>query len=349
MKDKKKRILVDIGHPAHVHLFRNAINEWRSRGHSVVITIRDKDITARLLDAYGFSYSIASKARNGFIGLAFEMVEHDIGVLKAAIKNRSKILIGTSVAITHVAPLIGAKSILFSEDDASVAKTFVRLSYPFASKIVTPTTLGENHGRKHIQYEGYQKLAYLNPKYFTPDPTIKEKLGIRHDEPYFLMRFVTLKAAHDVGEFGMDVDLQRELVTFLEKFGKVFITSERKLADDLEKYRFNLNPSEIHHALNYAKIFIGDSQSMAVEASILGVPSVRINSFADRCSILQELQKKYELSYAFFPSQRNEIFILLKNWLENDQLGEDWNKKRAKLLEDKIDVTEWMVEFVENL
>lgn len=349
MQAEKKRILVDIGHPAHVHLFRNAINEWRSRGHSVVITIRDKDITARLLDAYGFSYSIASKARNGFIGLAFELLEHDFGVLKAAIKHHSKILIGTSVAITHVAPLIGAKSILFSEDDASVAKTFVRLSYPFASRIVTPTTLGEDHGRKHVQYEGYQKLAYLNPKYFTPDPAIKEKLGVGQDEQYFLMRFVTLKAAHDIGEFGMDIELQRCLVSFLENYGKVFITSERQLADDLEKYRFNLDPSEIHHALNYAKIFIGDSQSMAVEASILGVPSVRINSFADRCSILQELQNKYELSYAFFPSQRNEIFKLLQNWLNNDRLDEEWNNKRAKLLEDKIDVTEWMVEFIEKL
>jgi uncharacterized protein len=349
MQAEKKRILVDIGHPAHVHLFRNAINEWRSRGHSVVITIRDKDITARLLDAYGFSYSIASKARNGFIGLAFELLEHDFGVLKAAIKHHSKILIGTSVAITHVAPLIGAKSILFSEDDASVAKTFVRLSYPFASRIVTPTTLGEDHGRKHVQYEGYQKLAYLNPKYFTPDPAIKEKLGVGQDEQYFLMRFVTLKAAHDIGEFGMDIELQRSLVSFLENYGKVFITSERQLADDLEKYRFNLDPSEIHHALNYAKFFIGDSQSMAVEASILGVPSVRINSFADRCSILQELQNKYELSYAFFPSQRNEIFELLQNWLNNDRLDEEWNNKRAKLLEDKIDVTEWMVDFIEKL
>jgi len=197
------RILVDIGHPAHVHLFKNAIEIWQSRGHDIAITTRNKDVAVDLLDSYGFSYDIVSKARKGTLGLALELFEHDFGVLKAAIRHQSKILIGTSVAIAHIAPLVGAKSVVFNEDDASVAKSFVRLAYPLAHKIVTPTTLNENHGKKHVTYEGYQKLAYLHPNYFTPDPTILAKLGLVDNEQFFLLRFVSQKAAHDHGEFGM--------------------------------------------------------------------------------------------------------------------------------------------------
>ena len=343
------RLLIDIGHPAHVHFFRNAIRMWQSRGHSVVLTIRDKDITSNLLDSFGFTYTIASKARKGVLGLGLELAEHNLCVLKTAIKHKSQILMGTSVAVAHVAPLIRAKSVVFSEDDESVAKTFVRLSYPFASYIVTPITLQEDHGSKHIQYEGYQKLAYLHPKYFEPDPTIKQKLGTEDDEPFFILRFVDLAAAHDIGEIGIDQAFQSRLVNYLENHGKVFITSERKISPDLEKNRLTLSPKEIHHAMYYAKVFIGDSQSMALEAAILGTPSLRINSFADRCSILQEIQHKYHLSYAFFPNQEEAIFNLLESWLNEKDLSQIWQKRRQRMLEDKIDVTAWMVELIESL
>ena len=36
------KLLVDMGHPAHVHFFRHAIRELESRGHEVRITARDK-------------------------------------------------------------------------------------------------------------------------------------------------------------------------------------------------------------------------------------------------------------------------------------------------------------------
>lgn len=345
----QKRILIDIGHPAHIHLFRNAMKIWQSHGHSVVVTTRDKDVTLDLLEAYGLPYHVVSKARKGTLGLAIEMLEHDLGVLRAAIQHRSRFLIGTSVSITHVAPLIGAKSIVFNEDDASVAKSFVRLSYPFGHLIVTPKVLKEDHGKKHITYEGYQKLAYLHPNQFSPDPSIKEKLGLMPEERYFLLRFVSHRAAHDVGEYGMGRDLRLRMIDFLNQYGRVFITSESDLPEEISSYQIRINPAEIHHVLAFASVFIGDSQSMAVEAALLGTPSLRINSFADRCSVLQELHNKYKLCYSLFPSEEEQIFSLLKQWLGDENLRATWHQKRQKMLAEKIDVTPWMVDLIENL
>jgi predicted glycosyltransferase len=105
----------------------------------------------------------------------------------------------------------------------------------------------------------------------------------------------------------------------------------------------------MHHVLAFADVFIGDSQSMTVEAAVLGVPSIRINSFADRCSILQDLQNEYQLTFAFFPKQEEEIFALLNTWLEDGELRQKFQAKRKRLLEKKIDLTCWMVDFIENL
>lgn len=349
MKDKQQiRILLDIGHPAHVHLFRNAMRIWQERGHSLAITIRDKDITAKLLDLYGFSYTVASVAKKGTLGLAYEMFEHDWHVLKVAIQHKSQVLIGTSVAVAHVAPLIGAKSMVFTEDDASVAPTFVRLTYPFAHAIVTPTCLNEDHGARHITYEGYQKLAYLHPNYFTPDPEVLSKLGVTPGEPYSILRFVSLNAAHDRGEAGLSLQTRIKLAKKLSEHGRVFITSETPLPIELEPYRIRISPTDIHDALYYASMFIGDSQSMTVEAAILGVPAIRVNTFADRCTVLQEIENKYGLCYSFFPSQEAELFEMIDELICTKDLKAHWQDKRALLLAQKIDVTAWMVDLVEK-
>ena len=43
-------------------------------------------------------------------------------------------------------------------------------------------------------------------------------------------------------------------------------------------------------------MFIGDSQTMTSEAAVLGVPSLRCNSFAGRISYINEQEFKYGLT-----------------------------------------------------
>ncbi|MBN1661657.1 MAG: DUF354 domain-containing protein [Anaerolineae bacterium] len=342
------RLFIDIGHPAHVHLFRNAIRCWLDRGHEVTITIRDKDLTLTLLEQYGLPYRVASRARKDTIGMAIELVEHDWNVWRAARQARSQILMGTSVSISHVAPLVGGYALVFNEDDAQVARTFTRLAYPLAHAIVTPSCLPENHGKKHVTYDGYQKLAYLHPHVFSPDPGVLDALGLSPDEPYFVLRFVALHAAHDRGEKGMTSTVRQQLVDMLSARGRVLITSESALPPEFEPYRIAIPPTDIHHALYYATLFIGDSQSMAVEAAVLGTPALRCNTFVGRISVLQELEHKYGLTYGFRPDETQAMFSQIEELLGRADLHDEWQSRRARMLRDKIDVTAWMVDFVEH-
>ena len=46
---------------------------------------------------------------------------------------------------------------------------------------------------------------------------------------------------------------------------------------------------------------------MAVEASVLGVPSVRYNSFYRKSSVLDELEYKFGLTFGFHAGAENEL------------------------------------------
>ena len=50
------RVLIDIGHPAHVHMFKCFAKEMQDRGHEVLFTCRDKEFELKLLSAYSFNY-----------------------------------------------------------------------------------------------------------------------------------------------------------------------------------------------------------------------------------------------------------------------------------------------------
>ena len=44
-------ILIDIGHPAHVHVTKHFAHEMEQRGHHVLFTCRQKEFIIQLLES----------------------------------------------------------------------------------------------------------------------------------------------------------------------------------------------------------------------------------------------------------------------------------------------------------
>ena len=86
------KILVDIGHPAHVHFFKNFIHEMKEHGHEFVVTTRDKEITLHLLRAYDIDHIVVGRVGRGKIGLIKEWLDRDRKILSIARKHRPRIL-----------------------------------------------------------------------------------------------------------------------------------------------------------------------------------------------------------------------------------------------------------------
>jgi len=330
-------IIVDIGHPSHVHFFKNFISEMEKRAHRVFITAAAKDVTIKLLDTYGFDFMDLSYYGNTLFKKVVKIPILNFKMYKAVKELNPDLFIGFgSIRAAHVSWLIGKPCIIFDDDE---------YSYPYYHWFVK-TVCGFSGfkllGEKIIKVPGFKELAYLHPHWFTP------KQSIITEERITLLRFVSWTAFHDFGRSGFDLDFKRKLVKELEKYSKVYISSESSMPEDLEQYRINIKPDQIHDLLSNVKLLVSDSQTMTTEASILGTPAVRCNSFVgeDDMGNFKELEDKYQLIYNYRnPDQALEKAVEL---VKKDGLKSEWKKKKQHLLRDKIDVTTFMVWFVEN-
>ena len=95
-------------------------------------------------------------------------------------------------------------------------------------------------------------------------------------------------------------------------------------------------------------MLLGDSQTMTSEAAVLGTPSVRCNDFVGRIAYLEEEEHRYGLTFGYKPIHFNELISKTTKLLQNKNLKKEWEKKRQRMLSDKIDVTAFQVWFIEN-
>ncbi len=365
------KILVYLGHPAHFYLYKNAIINWREHGHTVEILIKKKDILQQLLDNQGWTYhNILSEGRkSNKIGMA-------LGVIKRALRQNQfcaqfgpDIMTGTSVENSIIGPLRHIPVVNCNEDDAAVVPLYAKLSYPGADAILNPVVC--NSGKwdaKATKYPSYQELAYLHPNHFTADKTVVEGYGIDTTKPYFVMRFASLKAHHDDGVKGINTEIAQRLIDILSPHGQIYITSERELESQFEPYRIRINPLDMHHVMAFASLYIGDSQTMAAEAGVLGTPFVRFNDFVGRIGYLQELEDVYQLGYGVHATPLNEDSTIRRNdgslqpsgtealydaveqlvTMPADERKALYNARREKMLSEKIDYAKYLTWFIEN-
>ncbi|MGC9384769.1 MAG: DUF354 domain-containing protein [Kosmotogaceae bacterium] len=337
------KILIDVTHPAHVHFFKGAAKIWQSHGHEVKYVARDKEITTQLLEEYQIPFTTVSKIRNGLIGLSLEMIEHQVKLAPIIKKFRPDVILNIGgTFVVHVGRLMGVKTCVFT--DTEHAKLSNSITFPFATRICTPDSFSKNLGEKQVRYEGYQELAYLHPAWFLPNPEVLRQLRLDEMERFFILRFVSWGAAHDVGKRGFSNEDKIRLVESLNKLGRVLITSEIPMSRDLEPFSIQVSPTHIHDLLYYASMYIGEGATMASEAAILGTPSVYVNPLGS--GNLDEITHKYQLMYHF--DNCDAAFNKILNLAKDEGLKQKHQSRRKTMLEDKIDVTSWMVEYIES-
>jgi predicted glycosyltransferase len=338
------RLLIDLGHPAHVHLFRKLIKRVKREGGEVIAASRDKDVTVDLCSAYDIPQLVLSHAYSGnMIAGGWEFLQRTAKLLRLAYKFKPDALLGTSMSIGFVGRIINRPSFVFNEDDAAYVPLFAHFVYPACTYVVTPDCLKhEDYGTKHLMYPGYHELAYLHPDHFTPDPAVPRSIGLDINKPYYIIRFVSLKAHHDIHAGGLPLEAARKLVDILSNHGRVLITTEGELRDEFKKYQYPLPPEKLHDVLAFASMYIGDSQTVTIEASVLGVPGMRCNTFVGRITCLEELEKKYGLTLGFLPDDTDMLIAKTQEWIADlENVKRQMQTRRMKMLEEKINLVDW--------
>lgn len=350
MKQTSGTFLFYLGHPAHYHNISVVIRQLSEQGYHIVLVARGKDVLFDLLD--GLPYEIVylkPKKGQSKISLIATVVKREFVLFRLVLKYKPKMLIGTDIVIAHVGKMLGIPSVILNEDDAKEVPFLAKFGFKYATAVFSPNCCDISpYNNKKIGYEGYHELAYLHPNYFTPDKTKIKELA-DNGEKYFILRFAELTAHHDEGKKGINLAIAKKLIAQLSPFGRVYITSERKLETELEQYRISINPKYIHHAISFAEMYIGDSQTMAAEAAVLGVPSVRFNDFVGKLGYLEELEHKYNLTFGIPTSKPDVLYAKVDELLKNESLREVFYQRKEEMLSKCADVAQmWIKYFIEN-
>lgn len=342
-----KRIDFFLGHPAHFHLFKNTVKDLRDSGFLVRYLIKRKDVLESLVVSSGVDYQIVrqkERITTSKLGLAASLLSMDLNVMKCLIMNRTDLLVGTYTPL--VSRWTGVPTIVCNEDDASVVPNFVRLSYPYASDILVPTICDcGKWNQKVIKVKTYQELAYLHPDNFTPSRQIAEKY-VSTDSPFFIIRFAKLSAHHDSGIKGINTALAERVIGLMAPYGRVYITSERPLEPQFEPYRILIDPIDMHHVMAFCSLYVGDSQTMAAEAGVLGVPFIRFNDFVGRIGYLKELEEVYKLGFGFKTKEQEAMEHALQELLSMKDRAVVFKSRRQRMLAEKIDYRRFLTKFI---
>jgi uncharacterized protein len=165
----------------------------QDRGHSVLVSARDKDVTFCLLNAWGISFTGRGRGAVSLPGKIIDLIRAAWRLLPVVRDfNPDLVVSHSSYHAALIGRLLGKPVITFEDTE------HVPLLHPvnrlLSSRMVTPACFEKDLGPSHIRYEGYKELASLHPSRFVPLP-----LPGNLRKPYVLLRFVSWKAWHDKG------------------------------------------------------------------------------------------------------------------------------------------------------
>lgn len=338
------KVLFTIQHPAHVHLFRNAIGHLSERGDEVYVFARRKDIAIELLESYGIDHEVIAGASHSLPMLALRQAEYELRLFERARRIRPDVMLAMGEpGVAHVSTLVGCPGLVFTDTEYAWLQNV--LAFPLADRICTPTCYQDEIGPKQVRYPGYHELAYLHPNRFTPDPSVLDEVGLTPDDPFVILRLNAWNAAHFISDGGFS-EVEDVVSNVADTGREVLITSEPDLPADLEEYEASVPLDRMHDLMYYADLLVGESATMAAESAVLGTPAVFVST--SRRGYTDELGDRYGLVFTFSGSDRQEAGLRRTVEILDDHDPETWERRRERLLADKCDTTEFILEQIDD-
>lgn len=282
-------VLIEIGHPAHVHFFCRVYFRLREQGHRVWVVTRAKEMTNELLTQMKIPFDCLSSPATGKAGMLLELLGRWRKI--RALIQREKIDVAVSISgisTSFPARVCGIRNILFTDtEDATLSN---RIAFPFADAVVTPEFFLRHVGIKHHRYRGLHELSYL--QHFNEIQAKQVRKALALPDRYCLVRLVGNEALHDSDLQGFGTKALEDLVARLSAFGDVFISSPSPLPRMLDSHRLKFPVDKIHSVMEGSLIFVGESPTMAVESGLLGVPAYLVSGRVDRLGNMIGLKRE---------------------------------------------------------
>ena len=344
-----KNYLFELTHPKHYYQFKDIMSRLKSNSsNNVIVIARDKDVLLKILKDEKINYIDYGEYKKSIFSKFIILPRLLYNYYQIVRKNKINIIVSKASPYAAIISLFTKLNTVITPDSEVVTLT-KKIVAPLASVVITPDNYSLNYGSKHKKVSGLLEDCYLHPRVFTPDGSLVEKLGFSPQKPYYIVRFISWDASHDLNKFGFTNKEKIKLVQYLSKFGDVYISSEGLLPSELEKYRIKIPASKIHHVLHFATLYIGDSQTMATESAILGTPSIGYNSFVGKDDMTNfiNLEKNYKLLKNF--NNFKDAFNCAENFILNSDNKTEWLKKRDNYYNYVGDVNEKIFSIISSI
>lgn len=325
------KYIFELNHPKHYYQFKYIMQQLAYDGHDIKVLARDKDVLLKVLEQEGVSYTIFGLHQKKMVDKVLGTPRLVWNYYQIAHQYRPDVIVSkASFYGCAVAKMIGAKSVIFP--DSEVVKVTNRYVVPLATMVITPGSFGLDYGPKHKRIKGLFEDCYLSPKVLQKAWDNGEDVTVMLHKPYAILRFVGWYANHDVKNNGLTLAEKKIIIQAIEPYMTVYISSEKPLPEELQKYKLPTPANQIHHVLAEADLYLGDSQTMATEAALLGAPAIRSNSFVgvnDMTNFIV-LEKEYGLLRNI--SAFDDVLIAVKEMVVHSQKKE-WLKKKELYFE----------------
>jgi len=338
-------ILIDTGHPAEIHFFRNIAFHLEKQGHSVYWGIREKDCSLEIAKSYNLKFFSKGKGSYFLLLKLLYFFRAVFILLQKAKSIKPHILISfASPYAGTVAKLLNIPHIIFLDTEHEAFLSWFDRN--LSSHIITPSCFHKNLGHKQITVNTYKELAYLNSTYFWNNSKSTQKLKIPQKD-FILVRLVNHGALHNIFRKKWENKSKFHFIHKLAKSYSIIISSEISLPENLQQYSYTSSPELLHQIINEAKMTVGESATVATESSVLGVPAILIDN--SNLGYVNEIKNRYQLIKQYKPEseelKKAEKYI--HETMQNSSYHEH-KKRRTKLLNEKIDITAFMTWFIQN-
>ncbi|ULQ48300.1 DUF354 domain-containing protein [Flagellatimonas centrodinii] len=318
------------------------MRKLRGQGVDVLVTSRVKECAVDLLDALGVEHvCLSSQHHGGLSSMASELLVRNRALVGIVRSFRPSVLTGVGgIFAAQTGALTRTPSVIFYDTES--ARLQNALTYPFATRVVVPDCYqGWTPRNRTVRYAGCHELSYLHPDEFSPDREVAVRNGLSEQGDTFLLRLVSWKANHDLGEQGWgEGDLSR-VIEHLKTKGKVLISSEVVPSERYRPYLFKGRPNELHHLMAHCRAVIGESATMASESAILGVPSLYVAARSQGRSYIDWLESRSGLSRHI--TDRSADAVISQVDEVTARTPEAWRAQRDELVGNCVSVSDLIV------
>jgi len=330
------KILIDLTHPSHLNVFKNAIKILSQQGHHVTVLVLKRgtlpEIAKKELSGINIitigkrSESLFSIVFNGnllrFIKIFFFVLNHkaQLGL------SIGGFLLGAALKI------FGIPNLQF--DDDVERKWEMLLEKLTCSRLYLPPIVKPRE-KTHF-FNGPLEWAHLSPKYFSPREKALKDYNLKPKNYIFIreIKTNTINYRHQkpdiIADFAQAIPENLTVVLSLEdKSKKKYYPRHWIILEE--------PVNDIHSLMYFSKLVISSGDSMAREGALLGVPSIycgfrqmAINKFVEEKSMFYHLNPQQVTEFL------GHVMAGVVTLLDQDIL-------RQKLFQEWEDVTELIV------